>query len=543
VIRAAIYARFSDENQDERSIEDQVRLCREYAGRLNATVFEVYADYALSGTFLKNRPQARRLLADAREGRFDVVIAEGLDRLSRDQEDIAGIFKRLSFAGIKIMTLGEGGEVTELHVGLKGTMNALFVKDLAIKVRRGQRGRVEKGFISGSLLYGYRLLPKFDDAGRPIPGLRRIDKHEANVVRRIFTDFAAGVSPRAIAGRLNAEGIPAPRGKHWNASTINGNFCRGLGILVNETYVGKIVYNRVHMVKDPETGRRLSRVNPRDQWVTVDAPELRIVSDALWQAAQARKSAGREIPLTHRRRPRHLLSGLLRCGHCGGPYIVCGKDYFRCSRNKESKTCSNGHSVRQSKLEPKVLDGVRRRLLAPERIERFIKRYQSERERLRGQSRERRKMLGDRIAALDRQISNVVDAIAEGHAGATMKAKLATLERDKALLANDLAKASMTRAAIVAHPAIATNYRAMVDALERTLQEDGPTRDQAVNILRRIIDRIEIYPGQRRGETTLHVYGANPEILRLLTGEEEQSRPESSTVVAGEGLEPPTLGL
>jgi len=75
-------------------------------------------------------------MRDALNQRFDIVLAEALDRFSRDQEDTAGLFKRLTFAGVSIVTLAEG-DITHLHVGLKGTMNALFLKDLADKTRRG----------------------------------------------------------------------------------------------------------------------------------------------------------------------------------------------------------------------------------------------------------------------------------------------------------------------------------------------------------------------------------------------------------------------
>ena len=88
------------------------------------------------------------MIADALAGRFSIVLTEALDRLSRDQEDIAGLYKRMSFAGVKIVTISEG-EISALHVGLKGTMDALFLKDLADKTRRGLRGRVEQGRSAG----------------------------------------------------------------------------------------------------------------------------------------------------------------------------------------------------------------------------------------------------------------------------------------------------------------------------------------------------------------------------------------------------------
>src|SRR3546814_14246640 len=90
------------------------------------------------------RPGYQKLLEDARGGAFDVVVAEALDRLSRDQEDVAALYKRLNFAGVTIVTLAEG-EISELHVGLKGTMNALFLKDLA---QRSEERRVGKECVS-----------------------------------------------------------------------------------------------------------------------------------------------------------------------------------------------------------------------------------------------------------------------------------------------------------------------------------------------------------------------------------------------------------
>ena len=158
------------------------------------------------------RPGIQALLADARAGAVDVIVAEALDRLSRDQADVSALFKHLQFARVMIVTLAEG-EVNELHVGLKGTMNALFLKDLAAKTHRGLRGRVEKGRSGGGLCYGYDVVATFDAAGEPARGERTINEVEAAVVRRVFREFASGVSPRTIARRLNAENIPLPLGQ------------------------------------------------------------------------------------------------------------------------------------------------------------------------------------------------------------------------------------------------------------------------------------------------------------------------------------------
>ena len=94
------------------------------------------------------RPGYQRLIESIEKHELDIIVAEALARLSRDQEDVAELFKEASFAGIKIVTLAEG-EISGVHVGLKGTMNALFLRGLAQKTHRGLRGRIEAGKSAG----------------------------------------------------------------------------------------------------------------------------------------------------------------------------------------------------------------------------------------------------------------------------------------------------------------------------------------------------------------------------------------------------------
>jgi DNA invertase Pin-like site-specific DNA recombinase len=140
---------------------------------------------------------------------------------------------------ITLLGLAEG-EISELHVSLKGTMNALFLKDLAQKTRRGQRGRVEAGKIPGGNSYGYQIVRRVLDDGSVATGERESDPEQAAIIRRIFKEYAEGMTPRRIAARLNREGIASPRGGQWNASTINGNRQRRNGVLNNDLYIGMI---------------------------------------------------------------------------------------------------------------------------------------------------------------------------------------------------------------------------------------------------------------------------------------------------------------
>jgi site-specific DNA recombinase len=232
--RAAIYSRFSTDLQRDRSIDDQVALCRDFAAKAGLVVTMAYSDRARSGASIVGRAGLLALMDDARANCFDVVLVEALDRLSRDQEDLAGLYKRLTFAGIEIRAVHDG-IADAIQVGIRGLVSTLVLADLKHKIRRGMAGVVRDGRHAGGRAYGYRPTP-----GKP--GAMIIEESEAEVVRRIFREFLDGSRPREIAGRLNAEMIPPPRGLVWNASTINGSENRGNGILLNPLYAGRIVW-------------------------------------------------------------------------------------------------------------------------------------------------------------------------------------------------------------------------------------------------------------------------------------------------------------
>ena len=281
------------------------------------------------------------------------MVAEALDRVSRDQEHTAGIWKTLSFASIKMVTLSEG-EITELHVGLKGAMNALFLKDLAAKTHRGLTGRVQAGKSGGGLSYGYSIPRSFDARGEAVRGERVINPAEAAMVRRIFGLFAAGSSPIAIAKLLNGEHVPGPNGKAWRDTTIRGHAGRGTGLLRNELYIGRLIWNRMRFVRDPVSGKRVSRPNPRDAWVTTEVAELRIIDDETWARVQARlgeirAAAGADGPdrpkFWEKRRSTYILTRKVFCAACGGALSNIGRDYLACAAARRQEVCSNRRGI------------------------------------------------------------------------------------------------------------------------------------------------------------------------------------------------------
>ena len=545
-MRAVIYARYSSDLQRDASIEDQVRLCRERIGREGWTYLHAYTDRAQSGTSTLRRAY-QQLLEDARARKFDVVVSEALDRLSRDQEDVAALYKRLKFAGIRLVTLAEG-EINELHVGLKGTMNALFLKDLAAKTHRGLRGRVEAGRSGGGNAFGYTVVRERDAGGEAVRGQRRIDEAEAAVIRRLFSDFASGRSPRSIAASLNAQGVPAPSGRTWSASTIHGNWRRGTGILNNELYVGRLVWNRQRFEKDPETGRRQARPNPAHAWIVQDVPALRIVDDALWQAVKARQTrasratrpdAGRR-EIWHARRPKHLLSGLIRCGACGGSVVLVGKAYYGCANYKNRGTCGNTLSMRMDMLERTVLAGLKDRLLTPDLVAAFVREFQQAFNQQQAEQGQRRHQLQTEIDRIVRQIAAIVAAVKDGLYHAAMKDELTRLEERRTTLTQELTAQPVPAPAI--HPNLAALYRRKVESLHELLNEEG-TRAEAAEALRTLIEEIRLVP--KDGRLQIDLYGELATILAL-TNETPASQGRdgrSTLLVAGAGFEPTTFRL
>ena len=536
--RVVLYARYSDDSQSVTSIEDQFRICREHAAREKWTVVDSYRDAALSGASVILRPGVQALLRDAKGGTFDIVLAEALDRVSRDQADVAALFKHLRFAGVQIVTLAEG-EISELHVGLKGTMNALFLKDLAAKTHRGLRGRVEKGKAGGGLCYGYDVVKRMDSEGEPVRGERKINEAEAIVIRRIFRHFAAGQSPRSIATDLNKDAIPGPFGHTWSDTTIRGHASRGNGIVNNELYAGVLVWNRQRFIKDPNTGKRVSRPNPETSWIRTEVPELRIVDDELWQRVKLRQAelaqqfeattkgvrAARAQRMNGLRRPAFLLSGLITCGCCGGKYGIVVNDRYGCLNHFRKGVCDNGRTVRRDAIEHRVLSGLTDKLVSPEAVAMAVRAYVQEINR---RNHERRaEAEGDRRALekIERGIKGIMVAIEDGMYQPAMKARMDELERQKALIEARLAEAPSDVPDV--HPNIAELYRAKLIRLTETFTEpeaNGAARED----IRSLVGEVVLTPGEKRGEINAILRGELMAILDLAT---DRVRPPRTEVI------------
>jgi len=537
-MKAAIYARFSSDKQTDRSIEDQVVLCRTICEREGLIVVAVYDDRAISGASTLNRLGWQRLMRDAKAGKFNVVVAEALDRISRDQEDLAGIHKRLQFAGVEIRT-AQDGIAGDIHIGVKGLLGSLYLKDLAQKTRRGQAGVIRDGRHNGGRSYGYRPIP-----GKP--GELEIDEAEAATVRQIFADYLGARSPRDIAAALNKKGVPGPRGGVWNASTIGGSRKRLNGILQNELYAGRIVWNRQTFIKDPETGKRISRENPREQWMTADAEHLRIVDAETWAKVRARREDRGGANRTHATRPKNLLSGLIKCGCCGSGYVVGGNDkrgsILVCTRMKETGLCENRRTVPRAAIEALVLKGIEENLAAPELIAEYVREYHRMSRELHSSTAHRHRDLEKRLGNINAAISKAVDILLAETPSRALRDRLAALEAERDEIEAEIA--AVAPPAVEFHPNAANAYGDKVRNLKKALAEsDEDSRAAANEAIREIVEKVVIHPRGPYKPVEVEIYGQLAALLRISERAAADPLESRGVLVAGIGFEPMTFRL
>ncbi len=482
----AIYARYSSDLQSERSIEDQIAACRDYAKRIGlAEPFIVYSDAALSGASMATRPGLQKLMDDMSARRMKAVISEAIDRLSRDQADVHLIRRASTVSGVKLYTISDG-EVTSMVAGLKGIIAEAFLIDLAQKTRRGLIGVARSGRSAGGRCYGYRVIAG-EERGR-----REIDDKEAAIVRRIYQAYANGDSPLKLAKALNAENIPSPRGGPWRVSTLNGDVRAGDGILCQDLYRGRLVFNRRRFVKNPNTGRRSSILNPESEWVVVEAPDLRIIEGELWDAVQARRRRVSPPPGEQpKSRPKRLLSGLLRCGVCGGGCSIVGPEIYGCSAVRQSGACHQRKTIPAGKLDARVLSGLKRILLSPDLVAEAVKAFHEEENAKRAVVSRRRVELERDLAEVVRRVDRLAEQLIETGAKA-LQLKLLAAEAEQAALEAQLATEPEPEI-VSLNPRAAEIYRARVADLETALSgQDADTNTREA--IRELISTIELLP-------------------------------------------------
>ncbi|MGA2514576.1 MAG: recombinase family protein [Candidatus Limnocylindrales bacterium] len=365
VRRVATYERVSSEDQREReTIRTQTdEIARHLAGQPGVELVCRYVDDGVSGTIpLAERPDGRRLLADAVAGLFEEIWVYKVDRLGRDAVDLLVVRRRLDALGIALVSVVEG-QPDLLGYDVTAVVADHYRREFARRSADGMNRAAREGRYTGGIVpFGYRV-EGHKASARLVPdeAIAWADRSAADLVRDMYEHLALrGQSCRLIAADFNAAGIPT----HYvrDGRGVRGRRTQGLwragrirNLVVNPLYKGELRY-----------GRRTER---RDRDV-IAAPIEALVSPALWGAAQDALAANRRSAKNSNHT--YLLRGVIHCGICGltlvgsadrsGGRYRCGGELVE--RGPIQGRCPAG-SVRVDAIEPAVWADVERFLRAP----------------------------------------------------------------------------------------------------------------------------------------------------------------------------------
>lgn len=519
-MRTVIYARFSSDQQNPRSVADQIALCRQRAAQEGWPVVAVFEDAAISGAAgidANQRPGLNAMLGLVEAGGIDQVLAESTDRISRHVADAHMIRERIEFMGARLFTLFDG-TVTPMIGLVKGFMDAQFRTDLAKRVRRGHIGVLKQGRATGSIPYGYRQANRLNEKGEAIRGLREIDPERADIVRRIFAEYVAGKSPMAIVSGLNADGIPAPRGDYWHHTAIGGERSKNRGILRNEIYIGIATYGRNRQVIHPQTRRKLMRPNTEYEVERHEVPHLRIIDDETWRRAQERMDLGKFTQPHKLRRPKHILSGLGVCGVCGGNWVKVTRNFWGCSAFKYGRNCTNNRMIAMRPYEQRVLADLKAGMLSPDAVSAYVREYHRDFARQSADLGRDRAKVEKKLADADRRVQRLLKAFADGGSEFDeIRDMLRSAKAERERLARDLASMDAVPNVLALHPQVEAVYRRQVEELEQALKEPE-AQLEAVPRLRAMIARIVVRPNpEKQRGVVVEVVRQMDEILAQAT--------------------------
>ncbi len=316
--KAAIYARYSCDKQNETSIDDQIRLCRELAQRNNLEFDEklIFIDSAISGQehAQHKRDGYQALMQAWSKGEIDVLITDELSRMTRDPVEHAQWIKRLESRQKRLLSccgMDSHAAGWEVHYFLKGMMNVQEGLNLRHRVGRGMYGQVVRGYMIATPAFGYDLRRELDAQGNRIGTHWQVNETEAAIVRAVYARRENGESMQQIAAWLNTEGIACSRkarneeGGYWRPARVKN-------LLSNTIYRGVFIWHG-----STTYAKRAAQRGIKVEQEMFARPELRLVSDQTWHRCNQK---------THSRSGygggKHALAGLFSCGCCGGTLVL-----------------------------------------------------------------------------------------------------------------------------------------------------------------------------------------------------------------------------
>ena len=470
---AAIYARKSTEQRGvadaEKSVTRQVEHSTAYARGKGRAVAEehVYIDDGISGAEFANRPGFLRLMNALKpKPPFQVLVMSEESRLGRESIETAFALKQLVQAGVRVFFYLEDRERTLDSPTDKIMLSLTTFADELEREKARQRTydamvqKAKAGHVTGGVVFGY------DNVRQPEgPVVRRISTAEADVVRDIFEMYVSGRGMRGIAKSLNEQKAqcPRPRGQGpagWAPSSV-------WAVLRRPLYRGEVVWGRTK--KRDRWGQKNRSQRAEEDWVRVDVPHLRIVSERLWQAAQARRREARSSYLTSthgeqfgrppdHRESKYLLTGFTRCGTCGGSLIVGSRShrkhrafFYECAsfHRRGPQVCANSLNVPLALADDTILDELETYVLHPDVVTRALALALDELRPGGGGEDVRRRLQAD-VQGVEKELARLTEALAVGGQLMTVVAAIQDREQRRRALQEQLAGLDRVREFTVA---------------------------------------------------------------------------------------------
>lgn len=325
-MKIAAYARVSTEKESQvESFEKQIEFFNEFTKKNGYELYKLYADEGISGKQIKHRKQFQQMMQDAKAKKFDKVVVKDVSRFARNTVDLLQSIRELKSYGIEVDFLNngeimEGG--SEFILTILGAMAQQESANMSKRVKFGKDITAKKGRVP-NIVFGYDKIP---DERYTL----KINEEEASIVKEIFESYVyKGIGTTKIAWDLNDRGIRTKKTKSkWVQTSI-------VRMLKNPIYTGRVT-NKKSEVTDFITGTRKDL--PEEEWITVDRPEMRIISDELFNRAQGLlEQRSKEFKLNNKReKTEYVFSTLIYCKHCGysfrrirRKYTEDGKEYIR----------------------------------------------------------------------------------------------------------------------------------------------------------------------------------------------------------------------
>ena len=326
VMKIAAYCRVSTEKEAQiDSLEKQIEFFNEFTKKNDYELYKLYADEGISGKQIKHRKQFQQMMIDAKAKKFDKVVVKDVSRFARNTVDLLQSVRELKSYGVQVDFLNNGEVMeggSEFILTILGAMAQQESANMSKRVKFGKDITAKKGRVP-NLVFGYDKIP---DERYTL----KINEEEAKIVKEIFESYVyKGIGTTKIAWNLNDRGIRTKKTKSkWVQTSI-------VRMLKNPIYTGRVT-NKKSEVTDFITGTR--KELPEEEWIVVERPEMRIISDELFNRAQELlEQRSNEFKLNNKReKTEYVFSTLIYCKHCGysfrrikRKYTADGPEYIR----------------------------------------------------------------------------------------------------------------------------------------------------------------------------------------------------------------------